>query len=32
MDVSILDPAVVNKSYPGYWKDLQRASFNVQES
>ena len=31
MDVFILDPSVVNKSYPGYWKDLQLASFNLSE-
>ncbi len=32
MDVSILDPSVVNKSYPGYWKDLELADFSLSQS
>ena len=32
MPISILDPSVVNKSYPGYWKDLELADFNILHS
>lgn len=28
--ITIDDPQVVNKSYPSYWRDLQRAGFGVQ--
>lgn len=28
-EISIGDPGVVSKSYPGYWKDLQKAGFGV---
>ncbi|MBK7382699.1 MAG: 3-phosphoshikimate 1-carboxyvinyltransferase [Flavobacteriales bacterium] len=28
--VTINDPQVVNKSYPGYWEDLRRAGFVVE--
>ena len=27
--VSIEDPGVVSKSYPGYWEDLERAGFGI---
>ena len=27
--IAIEDPAVVSKSYPGYWKDLEKAGFGV---
>lgn len=30
-DILIDDPAVVDKSYPGYWRDLRSASFAVAE-
>lgn len=29
--ITIDDPQVVNKSYPGYWRDLQRAGFGVAQ-
>lgn len=29
-EVTILDPEVVNKSYPGYWDDLSRAGFRLE--
>jgi 3-phosphoshikimate 1-carboxyvinyltransferase len=29
--VAILDPMVITKSYPGYWEDLKRAGFKVEE-
>ena len=28
-EISIGDPGVVSKSYPGYWEDLQKAGFGV---
>ena len=28
-EVSIEDPGVVSKSYPGYWEDLERAGFGI---
>jgi 3-phosphoshikimate 1-carboxyvinyltransferase len=28
--IGIKDPDVVNKSYPGYWKDLEKAGFIVE--
>ena len=28
--IDILDPSVVNKSYPDYWRDLQTAGFVVE--
>ena len=28
-DIRIEDPSVVNKSYPGFWKDLQKAGIKV---
>jgi len=28
-NISIEDPEVVTKSYPGYWKDLERAGFGM---
>ncbi len=28
--VTIKDPAVVNKSYPNYWKDLREAGYSVE--
>ncbi len=27
--LTVLDPAVVNKSYPGFWEDLRKAGFGV---
>ncbi len=27
--ISIEDPGVVSKSYPGYWKDLEKAGFGI---
>jgi 3-phosphoshikimate 1-carboxyvinyltransferase len=27
--IRIKDPAVVSKSYPGFWKDLEKAGFKV---
>ncbi|MCO5275001.1 MAG: hypothetical protein M9900_08785 [Flavobacteriales bacterium] len=30
--VTILDPEVVNKSYPGFWEDLERAGFLVSRA
>ncbi len=29
MDVTINDPEVVNKSYPGYWEDLKKVGFEL---
>lgn len=29
--VAILDPMVITKSYPGYWEDLRKVGFKVQE-
>jgi len=29
--VAILDPMVVTKSYPGYWEDLKKVGFEVEE-
>ncbi|WP_297973639.1 3-phosphoshikimate 1-carboxyvinyltransferase [uncultured Bacteroides sp.] len=29
-DLQIADPQVVSKSYPGYWKDLQQAGFEIE--
>jgi 3-phosphoshikimate 1-carboxyvinyltransferase len=29
--LTIEDPEVVNKSYPGFWTDLQRAGFAIEE-
>ena len=26
----IAEPQVVSKSYPGYWKDLQQAGFEIE--
>lgn len=31
-DLSIEDPEVVNKSYPGFWRDLQKAGFATENS
>ena len=28
-DIEIEDPSAVNKSYPGFWKDLQKAGFDL---
>ena len=28
--LQIADPQVVSKSYPGYWKDLQQAGFEIE--
>jgi 3-phosphoshikimate 1-carboxyvinyltransferase len=28
-DITIEAPDVVNKSYPDYWKDLQKAGFDI---
>ena len=28
--VQIAEPQVVSKSYPGYWKDLKQAGFNIE--
>ncbi len=30
--LTIADPAVVNKSYPGFWDDLRKAGFGVETS
>jgi 3-phosphoshikimate 1-carboxyvinyltransferase len=30
--ITILDPDVVNKSYPGYWRDLAAAGFRLERS
>lgn len=30
-NLQIAEPQVVSKSYPGYWKDLMRAGFKVEE-
>lgn len=30
-NLQIAEPHVVSKSYPGYWKDLMRAGFKVEE-
>ena len=30
--ITILDPDVVDKSYPDYWKDLEKAGFGVERS
>ena len=30
-EVEILDPEVVNKSYPHFWEDLKRAGFEIKE-
>jgi 3-phosphoshikimate 1-carboxyvinyltransferase len=30
--LQIMDPAVVNKSYPGFWEDLETAGFSISES
>ena len=27
--IAIEDPAVVSKSYPFYWKDLEKAGFEI---
>jgi 3-phosphoshikimate 1-carboxyvinyltransferase len=27
--VTIDDPGVVSKSYPGYWNDLEKAGFGI---
>lgn len=32
MDVTIKEPDVVNKSYPGYWEDLKRVGFDLTVS
>lgn len=29
--VAILDPMVITKSYPGYWEDLKKVGFEVQD-
>lgn len=29
--VAILDPMVITKSYPGYWEDLRKVGFEVEE-
>lgn len=29
--VAILDPMVITKSYPGYWEDLKKLGFEVEE-
>jgi 3-phosphoshikimate 1-carboxyvinyltransferase len=31
MDVTIDNPSVVNKSYPGFWKDMGIAGFSIQK-
>jgi 3-phosphoshikimate 1-carboxyvinyltransferase len=28
--LTLLHPEVVNKSYPGFWKDLEHAGFQLQ--
>jgi 3-phosphoshikimate 1-carboxyvinyltransferase len=30
-EISIMDPKVVTKSYPGYWNDLERSGFRISE-
>jgi 3-phosphoshikimate 1-carboxyvinyltransferase len=30
MNVKILEPSVVNKSYPSFWKDVERAGFQLE--
>ncbi len=30
-NITIADPFVVSKSYPGYWKDLQQSGFSITE-
>ena len=30
-NIRINNPQVVSKSYPGYWKDLTKAGFNIME-
>ncbi len=30
--ISIEDPGVVSKSYPGYWKDLEKAGFGITQA
>ena len=30
-DIRINNPQVVSKSYPGFWKDLTKAGFNIME-
>jgi len=30
--IRIKDPAVVSKSYPGFWKDLEKAGFKIAVS
>jgi 3-phosphoshikimate 1-carboxyvinyltransferase len=32
MDVTIDNPSVVNKSYPGFWKDMDIAGFPIQKN
>jgi len=32
IDVTIDNPSVVNKSYPGFWKDLEIAGFTIQKT
>lgn len=29
--IAVLDPMVVTKSYPGFWEDLKKVGFDVQE-
>lgn len=31
-EITILHPEVVNKSYPGFWGELERAGFTVQRA
>jgi 3-phosphoshikimate 1-carboxyvinyltransferase len=31
-EITIADPEVVTKSYPGYWEDLKKAGFSIRES
>ena len=30
-NIRINNPQVVSKSYPGFWKDLTKAGFNIME-
>lgn len=30
-DIRIKDPEVVNKSYPGFWKDMSKVGFSISE-
>lgn len=30
--VAILDPMVITKSYPGYWEDLKKVGFEIEEA